>query len=168
MDSDLHLIYAERECNKTMPSHIEIGLNSICRLVISTRKRKTTRVPSESSHKSRPADAAYLFRSYLPQPFDVISPPRNFGVETNQTILNVCYASTAIPTYFEAARIQDDEFYEGGVRANNPTWDVLDEMFSLHGTLTKLVVSFGGGRMSSQLRFFNRSKIPKYQVNKVI
>lgn len=119
----------------------------LCRtIVFAIRKAKTIRKPNESIKKSRPADSVYLFRSYRPDSFDECNPPRNYGVDINLKIWKVCRATTAAPNYFDSQRIGDDEFCDGGAGVNNPTWEALEEMFSLHGSNVKLAASFGTGQ----------------------
>ena len=82
----------------------------------------------------------------MPEPFDPISPPRNYGVDINIKIWQVCRATTAAPSYFDSQKINDDEFCDGGAGVNNPTGKALDEMFSLHKKDVEIVASFGTGK----------------------
>jgi hypothetical protein len=115
-------------------------------IVLAIRKGKTTRNPNGSTKKSRPADGPYLFRSYVPQPFDECNPPRNYGAHIDIEIWKVCRATTAAPQYFDSQKIGEDEFCDGGAGVNNPTWEALEELFSLHQTNVEIAASFGTGQ----------------------
>lgn len=130
--------------------------SDLCRtIVLAVQQAKSTRGLGEIPLKGT-RESPYLFRSYEIRGFGVDNPPRNCGVDINHTIKVVCRATTAAPTFFDALKIGDDEFYSGGIGTENPTSEALEEIFRLHQTFPRILASFGAG-MSSSPRLFRRT-----------
>lgn len=72
--------------------------------------------------------------------------PLNSGPACGAALWEVGHATTAAPSYFEPEKIENWRFKHGGMRASNPTEDVLHELELLAPMHTpQVVVSIGTG-----------------------
>ncbi|MCJ1251294.1 hypothetical protein MMC30_008526 [Trapelia coarctata] len=76
---------------------------------------------------------AHLFRTYLP-----VSQPssssqlslKSFENPKDVKIWQAARATSAAPTYFSPVQIKDEQFVDGGLLENNPTWTAIQEVRS--------------------------------------
>lgn len=92
---------------------------------------------------------------------------RNYGVGIKHEIWKACRATTAAPTYFESLKIGDEEYCDGGVGINNPTWEALNEMDLLYKNGPKVIASFGTGKPAPS-SVFKGNKSHKLHITQAI
>ncbi|KAK8183074.1 acyl transferase/acyl hydrolase/lysophospholipase [Phyllosticta capitalensis] len=119
------------------------------------------------------AEKPYLFRSYdhdHPNPLksQQLLDIRNPGPAHQQPVWFVARATSAAPSYFRSAKLEDKEWVDGGIIANNPSYDAYEEVKQLHPGNTHLLVSIGTGKSASSMLIENRQKGPKWPLFRTI
>lgn len=103
--------------------------------------------------ESNGRNAPYIFRSYdhlqrLRQ-LGLKSFDRNPGPAHQVAIWKIARATSAAPTYFKRQVIEGLEYLDGGIGANNPCKELLDEIQSMNNQArdcTSLMISVGTGK----------------------
>ncbi|KAH9816977.1 FabD/lysophospholipase-like protein [Teratosphaeria destructans] len=90
----------------------------------------------ETDHQG---DELYVFRSYIHQQSDAVNSSvlqglgeRNVTDRRNHYIWEAARATTAAPTYFKPLILERYSYMDGGVRANNPSLEALEEVKAMH------------------------------------
>ncbi|KAH8693887.1 acyl transferase/acyl hydrolase/lysophospholipase [Talaromyces proteolyticus] len=134
-----------REISNAYDSDAHVGLkhtplaapSDICKTIVTACGKRT-----KSSREK-----TYLFRSY--NHFankETGSSHRNPSAASGDAIWEVGHATMAAPSYFEKLEIENLTFKHGGMRVNNATEDVLDELQVLESAQKPgVVVSLGTG-----------------------
>jgi hypothetical protein len=105
----------------------------------------------------------YIFRTYDHYPPPPLSSRkskekhRNPGPAHSEEIYKVALATSAAPRYFSKVVINDHEYRDGAIGANNPAEEALNEVMQMHEQPPKIIVSIGTGDKENK----PKSKKPK-------
>ncbi|KAK6949359.1 hypothetical protein Daesc_009434 [Daldinia eschscholtzii] len=111
--------------------------------------RTRTIVFSFSIAKKEGIEMIYLWRSYNHETdinaSDNAYKPLNASAANATPIWQIARATSAAPSLFEPITIHDQNHFDGGIVANNPSTYVLHEVRALHGYSPKVFISIGCG-----------------------
>ena len=105
-------------------------------------------------------ETPYLFRTYKhlrkgANPTERLL-DRNPGLAHDVPIYQVALATSAAPTYFKPAIINNLEYLDGGFGANNPCMEIYDEVRKMNNnseSCIHIIVSIGTGKNNELARF---------------
>ena len=100
---------------------------------------------SSKSDREKNSFRAYLDDLRILRTYNNPSGAQNPGLATDYQIWQVAQATAAAPTYFPPAKIDGEEFLDGGFGANNPSYLAAQELLTIHDTNEMCFVSIGSG-----------------------
>jgi patatin-like phospholipase/acyl hydrolase len=121
-------------------------------------------------------DSTYIFRSYDHYPPSSLASRktkakhRNPGNAHPDEIYKIALATSAAPRYFPKVVINDHEYRDGAMGANNPAEIALNEVMQMHEQLPRIVVSIGTGDRDRRVKKAKKTGLIKdwHNVAKVL